>query len=122
MRPAEQRWVEDAVAHLGALAHETRLAVVRLLVEALPDEMSAGEIAARLDVRENALSPHLDRLVRAAFLSRRREGRYLYYSADLTGLAAVMRFLLRDCCDGRPELCGPSAVAGCPSRAEEEMS
>ncbi|MEQ8603161.1 MAG: metalloregulator ArsR/SmtB family transcription factor [Marivibrio sp.] len=104
--------VDEAAAleRLGALGHETRLEALRLLIEAGPAGLAAGRIAERLAVRENALSPHLDRLTRAGLATRRRDGRCILYRADEGGIADLMRTLLQDCCDGRPELCGPAAV------------
>lgn len=99
-----------ALERLGALGHETRLEALRLLIAAGADDLAAGDLAERLGVRENALSPHLDRLVRAGLATRRRDGRRILYSADETGIAALMRLLLDECCDGRPELCGPAAA------------
>jgi len=99
-----------AIERLGALGHETRLEALRLLIAAGADGLAAGAVAERLAVRENALSPHLDRLVRAGLAVRRRDGRRLIYSADEAGIAALMGTLLADCCDGRPELCGPAAA------------
>lgn len=96
-----------ALEQLGALGHETRLATVRLLVARAPEALPAGRIAAALGVRENALSPHLDRLVRTGLTARRRAGREILYAAELEALSGLLAFLLADCCDGRPELCGP---------------
>ncbi|MCR9220538.1 MAG: metalloregulator ArsR/SmtB family transcription factor [Alphaproteobacteria bacterium] len=96
-----------ALERLGALGHETRLAAVRLLVARAPEALPAGRIAVALGVRENALSPHLDRLVRAGLIARRRAGREILYAADLEGVSGLLAFLLEDCCGGRPELCGP---------------
>ncbi len=63
-----------------ALAHETRLAVFRLLIPAGPEGLAAGVIGERLDVPPNSLSFHLGRLANAGLVSARREGRHLYYA------------------------------------------
>ena len=53
------------------------------------------------------MSSHLSILSRAGLVSAQRFGRSIVYRADLANLQAVMLFMLRDCCDGRPEICAP---------------
>ncbi|MCB1352617.1 MAG: helix-turn-helix transcriptional regulator [Rhodobacteraceae bacterium] len=97
----------DAIAAFSALAQDTRLAVFRLLVQAGPDGMLAGEISAALDVRPNTLSANLAILLNAGLVLNTREGRMVRYTADLEGLRSLLRFIMQDCCGGRPELCQP---------------
>lgn len=99
----------DAAGKLGALAHETRLAVFRLLVGAGPDGLAAGEIARRLDVPPPTLSFHLRDLAEAGLAVLRRDGRSHFYAADFDAMNALMAYLTDNCCDGRPELCAPRA-------------
>ena len=94
-----------ALEALGALSHETRLSVFRLLVTAGPAGLSAGVIAARLEVLPNTLSTHLGLLARAGLVVPARAGRVIRYSADYDGMRDLMAFLVRDCCAGNPELC-----------------
>jgi len=94
-----------AILAFGALAQETRLAVFRLLMRAVPEGLAAGEIAARVAVPPATLSFHLRHLEQAGLVSRRRESRHVVYAADLDGARALVRFLTRDCCGGRPEIC-----------------
>tara|TARA_Y100001933_G_scaffold254139_1_gene295341 strand:- start:864 stop:1229 length:366 start_codon:yes stop_codon:yes gene_type:complete len=94
-----------AVAALSALAQDTRLSVFRLLVQAGEGGVSAGGIAERLDVRQNTLSTHLGILVAAGLVTKRRDGRTIYYAAAYPGMRALLTYLLEDCCGGRPELC-----------------
>ncbi|MEM8985724.1 MAG: helix-turn-helix domain-containing protein [Pseudomonadota bacterium] len=96
----------DAVARLSALAQETRLAVVRALVKAGPDGMAAGDIAERVSASPTALSFHLKELQAGGLLRSRRRGRFVIYTADIEGLSTLVDFLLNDCCQGRPEICG----------------
>ena len=106
--------IKSAVAALGALAQETRLAVFRLLIEAGPGGLPAGLIAARLEVSPATLSFHLGQLERAGLLASRRNGRQILYAADIEGTRRLMAFLTEDCCGGHPELCGDLARAqGC---------
>lgn len=97
----------DAIAAFSALAQDTRLAVFRLLVQAGPEGMLAGEISATLDVRPNTLSANLAILLNAGLVRNTREGRMVRYTADLEGLRGLLRFIMQDCCGGRPELCQP---------------
>ena len=96
-----------AVEAFAALAHATRLEVFRLLVKAGPEGMAAGDIAGRLDVRQNTMSTHLAVLSRAGLIAAERDGRSIIYQADMDGMRALLAFLMEDCCGGRPELCQP---------------
>lgn len=97
--------IKEAVAALGALAQETRLAAFRLLVEAGPEGIPAGQIAEVLTVAPAALSFHLKELSHAGLVSCRQQGRFLFYSADYDRMAAIMTFLTHNCCKGMPREC-----------------
>ena len=98
---------ENAILALAALAQATRLAVFRLLVKHEPVGLAAGDIAKALAVPQNTMSAHLSILSRAGLVSAQRFSRSIVYRADLKHFQAVMLFMLRDCCDGRPEICAP---------------
>lgn len=89
-----------AVGALSALAHESRLTVFRLLVEAGPEGLAAGIIAERLGVAPNALSFHLKDLAHAQLVSLRHEGRRIYYSAEFETMNGLLRYLTDNCCQG----------------------
>ena len=72
--------------------------------------MPAGEVARRCKVPHNTMSTHLAALTRAGLVAVRRNGRGMNYRADLDGLRALVTFLARDCCNGRPEICAPMLV------------
>lgn len=91
---------DDAVAALGALANEHRLAVFRLLVQAGPEGRAAGAIAEKLDMPASSLSFHLAHLTRAGLIVQRREGRSLIYSTDFTAMNGLVGFLTENCCGG----------------------
>jgi ArsR family transcriptional regulator, arsenate/arsenite/antimonite-responsive transcriptional repressor len=95
----------DAIAALSALAQDNRLDVFRLLVEAGPDGMPAGEIAEALGLAPNTLTFHFDRLRGAGLLTVRREGRSMIYSARFEAMNALIGFLTDNCCGGEPEKC-----------------
>lgn len=96
-----------------ALAHETRLAVFRLLIPAGRDGLAAGAIGSRLGLPANSLSFHLARLASADLVRARRQGRHLYYAVQYATLSEIVDFLADDCCSAAPEGCLPE----CPSRA-----
>ena len=98
---------ENAILALAALAQPTRLEVFRLLVKHEPEGLAAGDVAKALAVPQNTMSSHLSILSRAGLLNAQRFGRSIVYRADLMHLRTVMLFMLRDCCDGRPEICAP---------------
>jgi DNA-binding transcriptional ArsR family regulator len=97
----------DAIEALTALAQPTRLQVFRHLVAQHPQRLPAGEIARRFEAPHNTMSTHLAVLTRAGLLSVLREGRSMLYRADLDGFRALAEFLIRDCCEGKPDLCLP---------------
>lgn len=90
----------EVVAALAALAQEHRLAAFRLLVEAGPDGVSAGDLADGLGIPRSSLSFHLNQLMQAGLILQRRESRSLIYSADFTAMAALVGFLTENCCRG----------------------
>jgi DNA-binding transcriptional ArsR family regulator len=53
------------------------------------------------------MSAHLAVLAHAGLVRGERNSRSIIYRADLNRFRAVALFLMKDCCDGRPELCAP---------------
>ena len=98
----------DAVAGLAALAQENRLDVFRLLVQAGPEGMPAGEIADTLGIAPNTLTFHFDRLRMAGLVSVRREGRSMIYAAQFDVMNELLGFLTENCCQGATEKCAPT--------------
>jgi len=108
-----------ALASLSALAHDGRLSVFRLLVKAGPDGLAAGAIARKLATQPNTMSAQLLVLSNAGLIGARREGRSIIYAADFERMGQLLQFLTKDCCGGRPEICGPLAATinnCCPPR------
>ena len=97
-----------AVAALAALAQDNRLDVFRLLVEAGPAGMPAGEVANTLGLAPNTLTFHFDRLRMAGLVTVRREGRSMIYAARFETMNALIAFLTENCCAGAAEKCAPS--------------
>lgn len=100
----------DAAHLFEALAHEARLAILRHLIPAGPRGMPAGVIGTALELAPTRLSFHLGRLSAAGLIESRREGRNLYYAVRYEALAALVGFLVSDCCAEAPDGCLP----GCP--------
>lgn len=98
-----------AVEALSALAQTGRLAAFRALVEAGPSGLAAGALADRLEMPSSTLSSHLGILSRAGLVVGQREGRSIRYLANFEAMGALLTFLVKDCCQGAPELCGPMA-------------
>jgi ArsR family transcriptional regulator, arsenate/arsenite/antimonite-responsive transcriptional repressor len=86
-----------AVAALAALAQNNRLDVFRLLVQAGPQGMPAGAVAAALDLPPNTLTFHLDRLRIAGFVTVRRDGRSMIYAAQFEKMNSLLGFLTENC-------------------------
>jgi len=93
-----------------------------LLVKHEPDGLAAGDIARSVAVPQNTMSSHLSILARAGLISAQRFSRSIIYRADLTRFQDVVLFLLRDCCDGSPEICAPLLAALSPSCPPKEMA
>jgi len=98
---------EEAILALAALAQPTRLDAFRLLVKHELEGLPQGELARLLAVPQNTLSSHLAILSHAGLVSSERQSRLILYRACLSKLREAMLFLVKDCCDGRPELCEP---------------
>ena len=93
-----------AIAALGALAQEQRLALFRLLVQAGEEGMAAGAIAEALGIPNSSLSFHLGQLSRAGLIAQERRHRSLIYRADFAAMNALVGYLMENCCAGAP--CG----------------
>ena len=92
---------KSAVTALGALAHETRLQIFRLLVRAGAPGLSVGKIAEALAIEANGrLTFHLKELVAAGLAGSRQEGRFVFYSTNYGAMNELLRYLTEDCCGG----------------------
>ena len=98
--------IKNAVIALSALAHDTRIAIFRALVRAGLEGEAAGTLARSLNVAASTLSRHLALLEQAGLVAGRRQARHIFYSVDIAGMQRLFAFLIDDCCQGAPELCG----------------
>src|ERR1700723_1800241 len=101
--------VKDVIEALGALAHEHRLAIFRLLVERGPAGLPAGRIAERVGLVPSSLTFHLQNLQRAGLIAQRRESRQLIYSADFDAMTRLVGDLPDNCCAESAQECCPPA-------------
>jgi len=99
-----------AVRALAALAQDSRLDVFRLLVQAGPEGLAAGEIAESLGIPASTLSFHVKALQQAGLIESRQASRFIYYSARYAAMNDLIAFLGENCCGGRP--CLPAATPG----------
>ncbi|MEJ2378029.1 MAG: metalloregulator ArsR/SmtB family transcription factor [Pseudolabrys sp.] len=101
----------DTITALAALAQEHRLAIFRLLVQAGPQGLPAGQVAGELKLAPNTLTFHFDRLRLAGLVTQRREGRSMIYAAQFETMNALLGFLTENCCQGSAEKCAPAICA-----------
>jgi ArsR family transcriptional regulator, arsenate/arsenite/antimonite-responsive transcriptional repressor len=100
-----------ALAALSALAHETRLDLIRLLMPEGATGMPAGQIAQALGLAAPRLSFHLAALEQAGLLQSRKAARNVFYSVDTTGIGRTIAYLLNDCCCESPEVLAACACS-----------
>jgi len=96
---------EQAIESFTALAQESRLAVIRLLVRESPNGLPVGEISRKLNIVQSTLSGHLGVLKRTGLLKSTRHQREIHYAARLETMGELIRFMLEDCCDGQVNNC-----------------
>ncbi|MGQ9686702.1 MAG: ArsR/SmtB family transcription factor [Thiobacillaceae bacterium] len=99
---------KTAVLSLAALAQENRLAIYRMLVQAGPAGLVAGQIGERLGIPAATLSFHLKTLAHSGLVTQRTEGRYVRYSADFAAMHALIDYLSANCCGTDRSACLPS--------------
>jgi ArsR family transcriptional regulator, arsenate/arsenite/antimonite-responsive transcriptional repressor len=88
----------NALAALTAVAHESRLKVFRLLMQAGPSGLSASKIAENLGIAPSSLSFHLKELTHADLVTQKQHGRFVIYAANFTTMNALVTFLSENCC------------------------
>ena len=112
----------SAVDALSALAHESRLAIFRLLVPEGPDGLPAGRIGESLGIAANALSFHLTRLRYAGLVSMRRNGQQVIYVAAYDEMQRLMGFLTENCCQLDARGCSSDCPRPVPTRKRQNRS
>ena len=82
----------------SAMGTEPRLRIMRLLLSAHPDGLVAGEIQSELGIPNSTLSHHLEKLKSEDLVKARREGTFLWYTANTEALRELLGFLYAECC------------------------
>ena len=83
---------------LSAMGTESRLRIMQLLLAAHPDGMVVGGIGDELEIPSSTLSHHLEKLKNEDLVNVRREGTFLWYSANTHSLQKLLGFLYAECC------------------------
>jgi len=102
--------MKDALPAFAALAQEHRLEALQLLVKSGPRGVAAGTLSDTLAIAAPTMSFHLKELANAGLVTSRKEGRHVFYAADYGGIRRLVDFLMADCCQGDPRLCGPYII------------
>jgi ArsR family transcriptional regulator len=96
----------------SAMGTEPRLRIVRLLLSAHPEGMVVGDIGSELEIPSSTLSHHLDKLKNEDLVRVRREGTFLWYSANTGTLQDLLGFLYAECCT-RNKAIEPQKIVCC---------
>lgn len=105
--------IKNALTVFDALAQETRLQAIRLLVQAGPDGTSAGALSDSLGIPHNTLSFHLNHLSNAGIVTSRKNGRSIIYSANFEVMRDLISFLVSDCCSADTASMRMDKKSGC---------
>src|SRR3954452_24771722 len=97
---------------LSAMGTEPRLRIMQLLLSAHPDGLVVGEIGGELEIPSSTLSHHLEKLKNEHLVKVRREGTFLWYSANTEALQELLSFLYAECCT-RNKAVEPQAIVSC---------
>ncbi len=96
---------QQAIECFSAMAQESRLAILKLLMRKSPDGIRVSDISAKLDIVPSTLSGHLSVLRRSGLLNSKRNQREIFYSANLEAINDLMLFIVEECCDGNLGSC-----------------
>src|ERR1044071_114629 len=95
---AESRQVPKYADMLAAMGTEPRLRIMQLLLKAHPEGLVVGDIGTELEIPSSTLSHHLEKLKNEDLVRVRREGTFLWYSANCEALQELLGFLFAECC------------------------
>lgn len=80
------------------MGSEARLRVIQLLLTTHPQGLVAGDIQRELQIPASTLSHHLDKLKSKDLVRVRRNGTFLWYTANVGALEEILDFLYSECC------------------------
>lgn len=113
---------EIAIAALDALAHESRIDIFRLLVQAGGAGMPAGKIGEQLAIPNATLSFHLQQLKQAGLVTILRKGTQIIHMANYDAMNGLIGYLTENCCQGSSESCLPAEKCCSPETTELKES
>ena len=118
MAAAGKNQTEEQVARFAdmfsAIGTEPRLRIMRVLLSAHPDGIVVGDIINELGITASTLSHHLDKLKNEDLVKVRREGTFLWYSANAEALQELLGFLYAECCTRNKAVEPQAIVRLCP--------
>lgn len=88
----------EATEAFSSLSQETRLKVLKLLIEYGRDGVVPGKIAEELDIPANTLSFHLSHMSRAGLVTSEKHGRSVTYFANNALIEGLIGYLQQNCC------------------------
>ena len=88
----------EAIAALSAMAHQTRLRMIKTLVAAGPKGMTAGALASAVGASPSRASFHLSKLAETGLVHAQRQAREIIYAIDFRAMGSLVRFILEECC------------------------
>jgi len=113
--PASKKQSDQIVRYadmLAAMGTEPRLRIMQLLLSAHPEGLIVGDIGGELDIASSTLSHHLEKLKHEGLVQVRREGTFLWYSANADALQELLGFLYAECCT-RNKAVEPQKIVCC---------
>ena len=105
--------ITNATRILAAIAHDGRLVLVRHLIQAGAEGVSAGDLARFAEIGPTTASAQLLVLANAGLVRSVRDGRSIRYFANYDRMRDLLSFLMLDCCGGKADICEPVAKACC---------
>jgi DNA-binding transcriptional ArsR family regulator len=112
LKKPTQEEVTNFADMFAAMGAEPRLRIMRLLLSAHPEGMVVGEVGSELGIPSSTLSHHLDKLKNEGLVKIRREGTFLWYSANTEALQQLLGFLYAECCT-RNKAVAPEKIVCC---------
>ncbi len=98
----------------SAMGTAPRLRIMRALLSAYPEGMIVGDIGNELSIAASTLSHHLEKLKNEGLVKVKREGTYLWYSANADVLKELLGFLYAECCTRNKAVEPRAIVRLCP--------
>src|SRR6202162_4392959 len=97
LKPTEEEITRFADM-FSAMGAGPRLRIMRALLSAHPDGMIVSDIGSELGIPASTLSHHLEKLKNEDLVKVKRDGTYLWYSANAEVLQELLGFLYAECC------------------------